>query len=188
MPFLKVLFPDRTIKKFKIKHGMTLGRGRRNLLQIEDSSISRHHAQFLVQPDQQVRVIDLGSSNGIKVNGKRVHEQILKHKDIVIIGATHLLYLEKTQGEILELKDLENEERSGTRVLSEEALATPKADLSELLETEIENTDQEDLGKTHAFVKTERLPLKKEKPKDWDIDDLLASENPELIDLFLDED
>ncbi|MEK7484329.1 MAG: FHA domain-containing protein [Planctomycetota bacterium] len=188
MPFLKVLFPDRTLKKFKIKHGMTIGRGRKNLLQVDDSSISRQHIQLLIQTNSQVVALDLGSSNGIKINGKRVSQKILNHKDIIVIGATHLLYLEKTQGEIIDLNDPDLVDRTGTQLISEESLNPPQPDLSTLLETEWEEENKEDLGKTNAFLKTERLPLKKENEKDWDIDALLASENPELIDLFLDED
>ena len=50
---------------------MTVGRADDNDLEIPDGSVSSHHGQFANEDGQWV-FIDLGSTNGTKVNGERV--------------------------------------------------------------------------------------------------------------------
>jgi hypothetical protein len=68
----------------------TIGRGRRNDLQLaNDGKLSRHHCTLVVGP-LGVRVRDNNSSNGTMVNGELVDERLLGDGDRVQIGDTAL--------------------------------------------------------------------------------------------------
>jgi hypothetical protein len=68
----------------------TIGRGRRNDLQLgNDGKLSRHHCTFVVGP-LGVRVRDNNSSNGTMVNGELVDERLLGDGDRIQIGDTVL--------------------------------------------------------------------------------------------------
>ena len=58
-----------------------------------DPLLSRRHAEFSIDGDSIV-VRDLGSRNGIYVNGSRIAEGTLESGDIVRIGHLHLRYVE----------------------------------------------------------------------------------------------
>ena len=59
---------------------MSIGRGPGVALEFDDSTMSREHAAFEVV-DEAVRLRDLGSTNGILVNGAPVLTAKLKHGD-----------------------------------------------------------------------------------------------------------
>lgn len=68
----------------------TIGRGRRNDLQLAaDGKLSRHHCTFVVGP-LGVRVRDNNSSNGTMVNGELVDERLLGDGDRITVGDTTL--------------------------------------------------------------------------------------------------
>jgi len=54
-------------------------------MQIESSSVSRHHAMVLMGP-REVVIEDLNSTNGVLVNGRKVSRQTLNDGDLVAIG------------------------------------------------------------------------------------------------------
>jgi predicted component of type VI protein secretion system len=62
-----------------------LGRGPGVDLAFNDVTMSRQHAAFELSPDG-FRVRDLGSTNGVLVNGTRAPAADLKHADVVAIG------------------------------------------------------------------------------------------------------
>ncbi|HWE36019.1 MAG TPA: GGDEF domain-containing protein [Isosphaeraceae bacterium] len=67
-----------------------LGRGVDNVIQLPESSISRHHAALKADDDGHVRLVDLGSTNGTYLNGERVapHTPILlRDGDRIRFGA-----------------------------------------------------------------------------------------------------
>ncbi len=73
---------------------VTIGRNDDNTIVLEDPNASRRHAE--VRPgDHDFVVVDLGSTNGIKVNGTPVSRHQLVHGDRIGLGATVLGY-EKT--------------------------------------------------------------------------------------------
>lgn len=55
-------------------------------VQLVDASVSRYHAEIRAKGDGFV-VVDLGSTNGTRVNGVRVYEQPLKDGDELTFGA-----------------------------------------------------------------------------------------------------
>ena len=71
--------------------GVVIGRGSEAELQIKDPGISRRHAQISVSiQDSAVRVsvTDLGSTNGIVVDGQRVREAPLRDGSQILMGST----------------------------------------------------------------------------------------------------
>lgn len=70
-----------------------VGRGRTNELVLQDASVSRDHAE-LAPPSgaQGWRVRDLGSTNGVTVNGERVTEQALTPGDVISFGSCEVRF------------------------------------------------------------------------------------------------
>ena len=74
--------------------GLVIGRGSDADLRINDPGISRRHAQIRVNPAgprMQIDIIDLGSTNGILVNGQRVQQAVLREGSRIEIGSTRML-------------------------------------------------------------------------------------------------
>ena len=63
-------------------------------LQIDSSSVSRHHALILLGP-QDVIIEDLNSTNGVIVNGRKVSRQPLRDGDQVLIGDVKFRFAQK---------------------------------------------------------------------------------------------
>jgi len=68
---------------------MTIGRSRECELVIDDPNVSRQHAE-LRKTIEGWMIADLGSTNGVKVNGKRVHEEVLRPGDKITLGLIEL--------------------------------------------------------------------------------------------------
>lgn len=65
---------------------LTIGRDSSNLLKIPSPSISRQHARLELDGDQ-IKVTDLGSSNGSSINGKTISPSgFLKDGDLMKLG------------------------------------------------------------------------------------------------------
>src|SRR5436189_1141538 len=62
-----------------------LGRSRECDLVIDDPNVSRRHAELRREEDTWI-VADLGSTNGVKVNGRRVEHAVLKPGDEITLG------------------------------------------------------------------------------------------------------
>ncbi|HKX14943.1 MAG TPA: DUF3662 and FHA domain-containing protein [Propionibacteriaceae bacterium] len=74
--------------------GLVIGRGSDSDLRINDPGISRRHAQIRVAPagpGMQIDIVDLGSTNGIVVNGQRVQQAVLQEGSRIEIGSTRML-------------------------------------------------------------------------------------------------
>jgi anti-sigma regulatory factor (Ser/Thr protein kinase) len=74
-----------------VHNGMTVGRDSENDIQLLAPTVSRSHAQFLIEGDNVI-LIDLGSSNGTRVNGKRIVKEILNDGDIIELGPTRVAF------------------------------------------------------------------------------------------------
>src|SRR3984957_10974780 len=74
----------------------TIGRHPDNTLQILDRIVSKEHAQVLRQPDGRYLFRDLGSLNGSFLHGERVGEHILLEGDEIMLGATSLIFQERS--------------------------------------------------------------------------------------------
>jgi len=74
--------------------GLVIGRGSDADLRINDPGISRRHAQIRVSPagpGVKIDIVDLGSTNGIAVNGQRVQQATLHEGSRIEIGSTRML-------------------------------------------------------------------------------------------------
>ena len=68
---------------------VVIGRSRDCDVVVEDVNVSRRHAE-LHRDGTGWRVVDLGSTNGIKVNRRRVDKAQLRHGDRITMGLTDL--------------------------------------------------------------------------------------------------
>lgn len=85
------------LQEFDLPKGTTLiGRSYDCHVTIEDALVSRQHARIEVEGDR-VTISDLGSRNGVKVNGTAIKgSQELRHGDRVRIGTQDLLFTADT--------------------------------------------------------------------------------------------
>jgi pSer/pThr/pTyr-binding forkhead associated (FHA) protein len=74
------------------KDRITVGRGAGADLVLDDASVSSQHAA-LELAGAGFRIRDLGSTNGVRVNGSRVSAADLKHGDRLEIGSLAFRYL-----------------------------------------------------------------------------------------------
>jgi pSer/pThr/pTyr-binding forkhead associated (FHA) protein len=72
-----------------------LGRGTDCDLRLVDPGVSRHHAELRVEDDQVV-LVDLGSTNGTLVNGQPVRRVTLTDGTSVTLGRTSLVFRQDT--------------------------------------------------------------------------------------------
>jgi hypothetical protein len=70
----------------------TIGRSRDADCVLRDPNVSRHHAELRRSAAGEWTIADLGSTNGIKVNGRRVGSTRLKSGDEVTVGTTTLQF------------------------------------------------------------------------------------------------
>jgi hypothetical protein len=81
--------------------GIVVGRGNDADLRVNDPGVSRRHAEFRVTEDAQgprVSVHDLGSTNGVLVNGRKVEDATLADGAEIRIGNTTLTFHQRIHG------------------------------------------------------------------------------------------
>src|SRR5262249_55406179 len=70
---------------------VVLGRSRECDIQVEDPNVSRRHAE-LRQEGSTYWIVDLDSTNGIEVNGRRVKRAKLDDGDTFTVGSTDVTF------------------------------------------------------------------------------------------------
>lgn len=90
------------------KAQISLGRAMTNDIILEDSRISRSHARLECGPGG-CELIDLGSSNGTRLNGMRVERAWLKAGDRLTLGGLELRYEADRPSEMVEMTMIDNE-------------------------------------------------------------------------------
>ena len=74
------------------KNELVLGRGTQSGVRVEDDGISRRHARFFLDHEDEFCVQDLGSSNGTFVNGEEIKKSVrLKNGDKIRVGSKTVL-------------------------------------------------------------------------------------------------
>jgi hypothetical protein len=68
-----------------------IGRSRECDITLEDANVSRRHAE-LRRENGAWWIVDLGSTNGVEVNGERVERARLGHDDRIVLGRTELVF------------------------------------------------------------------------------------------------
>jgi general secretion pathway protein A len=69
-----------------------IGRSELADVRIDSAFVSRYHS-LIVRENGQDLLIDLGSTNGVLVNGKRVVRAVLRHRDLIQVGPARVTYL-----------------------------------------------------------------------------------------------
>jgi hypothetical protein len=70
----------------------TIGRAKDAECVLRDPNVSRHHAELRRSSTGDWTIADLGSTNGVKVNGRRVSSTRLSPGDQVTVGTTTFLF------------------------------------------------------------------------------------------------
>src|ERR1700736_1343304 len=70
-----------------------LGRSKDNNVVFTSAKVSRRHALVHAQGGAEFSLVDLGSSNGTHLNGRRgIHPEALQHGDVIQIGEQSLVF------------------------------------------------------------------------------------------------
>jgi len=85
----KLSWDGRTLRVDKRR--VVLGRSRECDIQVEDPNVSRRHAE-LRQEGSAYWIVDLDSTNGIEVNGRRVQRAKLESGDMFTVGSTEITF------------------------------------------------------------------------------------------------
>jgi hypothetical protein len=70
---------------------IVIGRSRDCDIQLSDANVSRRHAEVR-QEGASYWIVDLGSTNGMEVNGKRVKRAKLRDGDTITLGSTEITF------------------------------------------------------------------------------------------------
>ena len=70
---------------------VSLGSGPENSVRIMDGAVSGKHAGIAVDGDK-FEIVDLGSKNGVLVNGKKTARRFLRNGDIITLGMTEFKF------------------------------------------------------------------------------------------------
>jgi pSer/pThr/pTyr-binding forkhead associated (FHA) protein len=74
------------------KRSVVLGRSKDADVQVNDPNVSRRHAELRPRGDQWM-IADLGSTNGVTVNGQRIEQaQLLRAGDRIEVGTTRMTF------------------------------------------------------------------------------------------------
>ena len=96
MPRLLVTLPDGSEVTHELTDDViTLGRVEDNMIQIEDASVSSHHAELSLRGSDYI-LRDLGSTNGTTINGAAAEpdaENALTPGDRIVFGNINVRYL-----------------------------------------------------------------------------------------------
>ena len=87
--WLTIRLPQMQQKVYRIeKPVVNIGRQLTNDIIVEDKRVSRYHAQIKFQPNGQFMIFDLGSTNGITINGTpHLRQHTLRSSDRFTIGS-----------------------------------------------------------------------------------------------------
>jgi hypothetical protein len=72
---------------------LTIGRGLNNDIILEDTRVSRHHAQLRYRA-RRFWIADIGSTNGTYVNEEQIAERSLRDGDVISLGGLELTFKE----------------------------------------------------------------------------------------------
>lgn len=78
--------------EYTLEHGrLLIGRSRDCDIRLTDPNVSRRHAEVR-QEGSDYFVVDLDSTNGIELNGRRMRRGKLADGDVIVLGSTELVF------------------------------------------------------------------------------------------------
>lgn len=79
--------------RFELRGSTTVGRASENALALASKEVSRRHALIQAQGEGEFWLVDLGSANGICVNGRRIAQPVeLKAGDVIELSGVRLRF------------------------------------------------------------------------------------------------
>jgi len=106
-------------------------------LQLDDDTVSRHHA-LIISQDDGYYIEDMGSSNGTFVNGSEVRRARLSHRDTIKLSHAVLMFKEHVASGETRVEVVEERARQDSTIINpEDALSTIMRD-----STAIDNVDE----------------------------------------------
>jgi pSer/pThr/pTyr-binding forkhead associated (FHA) protein len=97
MPQLQIfLSADNRINFDLGEEKVTIGRLAHNILQIDEPSVSSHHADLFLEKGRY-HLRDSGSTNGTYVNGAQITNAILRHGDELRFGSVEGVFLSEAE-------------------------------------------------------------------------------------------
>ena len=132
---------------------VTVGRHPNNIITVQQEAVSRHHAKIEKKDDQFI-LVDLNSSNGTFVNGRRIKAHELQEGDVLTFGDTEFGFSFKPKE-----KREEVEEDTTVSLLPDEdatstILKTKKTDSTPLPLAEATGADRQELIKANMRLAT----------------------------------
>jgi pSer/pThr/pTyr-binding forkhead associated (FHA) protein len=79
------------------KRRVVIGRSKDADVQVEDPNVSRRHAEVR-QEGAAYWVVDLDSTNGTEINGRRLKRAKLRPGDTITVGSTELVFRRESGG------------------------------------------------------------------------------------------
>ena len=95
MPRLTVTGPDSKDRVFEFQDGpVSIGRAQGSFIELDDPEAALQHCHIERTADGRFKLVDLETSSGTEVNGRKVNAQLLDHSDLILIGDTYLVFEE----------------------------------------------------------------------------------------------
>ena len=83
---------DSHIEQREINTFISLGRGKENIVVLNDSFISRRHCRIQKKENKGFILQDMNSENGIFLNGNRIFKALLKNNDRIQVGNREFIF------------------------------------------------------------------------------------------------
>lgn len=100
VPLSHALVVDGPNTRHELREGSNIiGRGTEASIRLPDTGVSRRHVDVQLANDRAT-VVDLGSTNGTLVNGRRVPHVVLSDGDVIRIGHSVLVYRKDRPGQV----------------------------------------------------------------------------------------
>ena len=97
MPQLQIFLSEDNRINFDLgEEKVTIGRLAHNILQIDEPSVSSHHADLFLEAGRY-HLRDSGSTNGTFVNGAQITDAILRHGDELRFGSVEGVFLSEAE-------------------------------------------------------------------------------------------
>ena len=90
------------VNRFDIDNaGLSFGRAANNQVQIDDTAVSTHHAEIVIEKNDDGRetyvIRDVGSTNGTFLNEQKIENQPLHHKDVIRVGWNNFVFIDENE-------------------------------------------------------------------------------------------